>query len=319
MKDFPHPAVSEASAGLLHVFVMGCSRGGTTLTQRLVAERLGLYTLPETRFFASLIGNVEERMFPDTQRRLPGLKPLTSRLREQLGLSTGMEYRDAGMVPAPRRRKWSSNTRISAEFVAGLDALTREAGLAGWLEKTPIHVHYAKEIQKLLPEAWMVHVIRDPKDTVASLWDVATRYQDSWALTYDRIERAVDNWNAATAGSAGMVGQERQIFLPYAVLAQDPQAVMDLVVRQIGAVDHAGSQIHAPVGLTSGNEDWKSAAVSGEVRPATSKWSTALSDDEQRRVADLIAPLPHALIEAMAPFTALAASSDGAAAAAQSA
>ena len=52
----------------LRVFVMGCSRGGTTLSQRLIAEGLGLYTLPETRFFANMIGNLERRMFPTTQR-----------------------------------------------------------------------------------------------------------------------------------------------------------------------------------------------------------------------------------------------------------
>ena len=62
------------------VFVVGCARSGTTLAQRLISERLDLYSLPETRFFANLIGNVEPRMFPQTQQRRPAVRDIRSRL-----------------------------------------------------------------------------------------------------------------------------------------------------------------------------------------------------------------------------------------------
>src|SRR5690606_13530208 len=34
-----------------HIFVIGCSRSGTSLVQKKVAEHCGLWTLPETEFF----------------------------------------------------------------------------------------------------------------------------------------------------------------------------------------------------------------------------------------------------------------------------
>ena len=289
---------------LLRVFVVGCSRGGTTLTQRLIAERFSLLTLPETRFFVSLIGNTDERMFPTTCRpRGPGRR-LSSDLRIRMGLSTGQEWDNAGMVPAPRRRKWSPVATVARDFLSGMDQLAREAGSRGWLEKTPMHVHYAPEVMRHAPDAWMIHVIREAKDNIASIWDAAQKYDDPWRQVYDRLERAVDNWNAAIADSARMVGRPRQIFIPYAALSRDPDRVLDRIAEQIG-IDTSGpaSPPVAPVGLTSArDQSWKGAAVSGKVAPATSKWDSALTPEEQAHAAPLIAPLPAPLLAEMRKF-----------------
>ena len=292
---------------ILRVFVMGCPRGGTTLTQRLVAERLDLVTLPETRFFASLVGNLEPRMFPRTRRRPPGLKPVTSRLREALGIGTGLEWRQVEGLPTPPARRWRRFGPAADDFVARLDALAREAGAAGWLEKTPFHVLYAPLIARLVPGAWMIHVVRDAPETVASLWEMARRHADPWGAIYDRVERAADAWNASTAASARMAGRPRQLFLPYAALAARPEAILDLVAARIapaGSVLPSGTRAgaRAPLGLERGTEPWKAAAVAGEVAPARSKWLTALTDQERATASRLICPLPAALEAAMAPF-----------------
>lgn len=282
----------------LRVFVMGCSRGGTTVTQRLVAERLALHTLPETRFYASLIGNTEARMFPTTARRPPLLRGVTSRLREALGLSTGMEWRDV-TLDAPRRRKWSPVGHISADFVTAMDGAAKAAGKAGWLEKTPFHVHYARQIARLIPDPWMIHLLRDPQETVASIRDAAIRYPQSWGVTYASVERAVDNWNASVADATAMLGAPRQIFLPYEAVARAPEAVMDRVARLMG---HQGpaSPLDASALVTS-REGWK-ADVTGSVTPAASKWQTALTPPERQAATALIRPIPAALHHAMIPF-----------------
>ena len=287
---------------------MGCSRGGTTLTQRLVAERLDLYTLPETRFFASMVGNTEARMFPNTARPLPGLKRLTSRLREAMRRSTGMEFKDIEGLEMPAPRKWARFADVSLAFVARLDRTAAEKGRAGWLEKTPLNQLYAPEIQRYVPGAWMIHVIRDPQDTIASMWDMARQFPDTWGALHDRIERPVDYWNANIAGAARMVGQPRQIFVPYEALARAPEAIMDQIAEQLapGAPRPAPAQA-ADNQLTKSYEAWKAGAVSGEVKPAASKWMTALSAGERARAEPLIRPVPAVLRDAMAPFADLAA------------
>lgn len=289
----------------LHVFVVGCSRGGTTLTQRLVAERMGLFTLPETRFFGKLVGNLEQRRFPETQRRRPFLRHLTSNLRERMGLSTATPPLDIPGVAFLPGRKWTSIAARSAEFVATLDRLSREAGATGWLEKSPGHGLYAPIVNRVIPDAWMIHVIRDARDNIGSIWDAAAKYHDPWGMIYDRVERAVDQWNATVDAATCMVGHGRHIFVPYAAIAHAPEAVLDRIADRIGYRGTARGMT-APVGMRGEDEAWKTGAVSGQVAPADSKWDTALSDDEKRRAEALIRPIPPRLVEAMAEFAALA-------------
>lgn len=292
----------------IRVFVMGCSRGGTTLMQRLVAERLSLSTLPETRFFANMAGNVEQHMFPHTARRLSLRRQISSHLREALGRSTGMRLLDIAGMPPIEGLKWASFRSTTATFLAVMDDLTRTEGTAGWLEKTPFHVLYAPLIARLVPEAWMIHIQRDAKETVGSIRDAANRFHDPWAINYDRVERDVDNWNASTAASAAMVRRPRQIFVPYAALTRAPEAVLDRVAEMMGAAAQGRAQPRTPppAGLTSTRDhQWKAAAVSGAVAPSASKWGTALTPDEQARALALIVPVPAALLHEMAPFFAL--------------
>lgn len=306
--------MTAPGAAPLRVFVVGCSRGGTTLMQRLVAERLGLCTLPETRFFANMIGNVEPHMFPTTQRPIPLYRHASSRLREALGRSTGMRLLDIPGIPPIEGRRWAPFAEMTAQFVTRMDALAQAQGAAGWLEKTPFHVFYARTILRLVPGAWIIHILRDAEETIGSIRDAARRYNDPWAIIYDRVERDVDNWNASTAASAAMIGRPRQIFIPYAALTRAPESVMDRVAHLVG--DPAAARpVAQPAEMTSvRDQTWKRAAISGPVAPVESKWSTALTAGEQARARALIRPVPADLMREMAPFMALAGLTDSVAA-----
>ena len=264
------------------IFVMGCSRGGTTVVQRTLATALNLYTLPETRFFSNLLGNAEQRLFPTTARPRTPLRQMTSRMREKLGRSTGREHVHLEGLVLPPARKWARVQRRSADFVAALDQAARAGGHAGWLEKSPTHTHYAADILRLVPEAWMVHVIRDPRDTIASIWDAAQHYADPWGIIYDRIDRAVDKWNAATRCSAAMLGMPRQIFLPYQVFTADPQAAVADIARTMG-LPCQSTPGPRPVMATPA-EPWKAQALDAPVQPTASKWMSALTAAERRLV-----------------------------------
>src|SRR4029453_3312564 len=133
----------------LRVFVVGCARGGTTITQKGASERLILFSLPETRFFWHLIGNGERYMFPCTHQQMPWLRLQKSRIRQGLGLSTGREFSQVEGLTVPRARRWSSTRRVTREFVSMLDAAAVTAHCRGWLEKSPVHVLFANDISRL--------------------------------------------------------------------------------------------------------------------------------------------------------------------------
>lgn len=284
------------------VFVVGCARSGTTLAQRLIAERLGLYSLPETRFFANLIGNLEPRMFPQTQRRRPPVRDLRSRMREALGVSTGMEWQSTSSLPAPARKGRVGMALAAADFVNGMDQLAAENGCNGWLEKTPIHVHYVPQILRYVPGAWVIHIIRGPKQTVASIRDAAQRYPDPWAQIFDCVERAVDNWNASVQDSARAVGLPRQIFLSYEALTDAPERALRSVESRLGLHENQ-DETPAKFGLAEPREVWKSAAISGQVKQAKSKWSSALNAQEREMAEGMIHAIPRPLANELGAFS----------------
>jgi hypothetical protein len=63
-----------------------------------------------------------------------------------------------------------------------------------FLEKTPSHVMFVPEIHTLLPEARFIHVLRDARDTVASLLSASRSWGRSWAPR--RAAHAARTWVA---------------------------------------------------------------------------------------------------------------------------
>ena len=59
---------------MIRLFVVGCSRSGTTIVQRLLAGHKDLISFPETAFFQRLAGDSELRMFgPEQARKRTGI------------------------------------------------------------------------------------------------------------------------------------------------------------------------------------------------------------------------------------------------------
>ena len=72
-----------------------------------------------------------------------------------------------------------------------------------FLEKTPSHVLFIPEIHALLPRARFVHVLRDARDTVASLLSASRTWGRAWAPR--RAANAARTW--VTHVEAGRAAQ----------------------------------------------------------------------------------------------------------------
>ena len=304
MRDLVQECLRSDDRRPLRLFVGGASRGGTTLGQRLIADLLDLHTLPETQFFANTIGNLESRRFPTTARPMSTLRRSSSRVRQMLGRSTGAAPVNIDGHLSMEGRRWQPVRRVTREFVARLDR--DAAGRSGWVEKTPFHSLYAREIDRLVADATIVHVIRDPRETIGSIRDAARTYNDPWGAIYDRVERDVDAWNAAMRSSSRMVGRRRHIFVPFDAVCAAPEAAMGLIAESVGVQRALARGFRAGGAGTcltlDGAEPWKSQAKVGAVRAPVSKWSSALTPCEQRRAEAMIAPIPAALAAALDSF-----------------
>jgi len=154
------------------VFVVGCPRSGTTWVQRLLATHPSIRTGQESDLFDLYVG--------------PQLRTwrqeLTVDSSGRGGVGLGCYFTDA------------EYQRVLKEYLLRL-LVPMVGELAPgelFLEKTPSHILYVPEIHALLPEARFIHVLRDARDTVASLLSAARGWGRAWAPR--RAANAASTW-----------------------------------------------------------------------------------------------------------------------------
>jgi hypothetical protein len=144
-------------------FVVGMNRSGTTLLRMMLDAHPDLTIPPETHFVPDLIKAARE---PDATAddALAAMK--SAREWGDFGFSDDEMLGRLGALdaiePGPAVRTF-------------YEAYMEQQGKARWGEKTPTYVQKMKLIQRALPEARFVHVIRDGRDVALSVLDRTVR------------------------------------------------------------------------------------------------------------------------------------------------
>lgn len=139
-------------------FIVGSARSGTTLLRLILNAHRDVAVPPESRFVVELYDGQEEVEVDDFLRRLSAHKrfqtwdiPIAV-VRDEIGSAARVSYADA----------------IRSTFLAYAVA----NGKALWGDKTPRYVEKLDLLCKLLPEARVIHLIRDGRNVALSYADV---------------------------------------------------------------------------------------------------------------------------------------------------
>jgi hypothetical protein len=145
------------------VFIVGMNRSGTTLLRMMLDAHPQLTIPPETHFVPDLIKASRE---PDAtpEDALAAMK--SAREWGDFGFSD--EQILARLRALPKLRPGPAVRTFYEAYMA-------EQGKPRWGEKTPTYVQKMKLIQRALPEARFVHVIRDGRDVALSVLDRTVR------------------------------------------------------------------------------------------------------------------------------------------------
>lgn len=168
------------------VFVVGCPRSGTTWIQLLLARHPLVATAPETQIFAYYLDWFRkqwewEQEGPDGRRHGP-----------------------AGLSRLLSAAEFDELCRGPAEFV--LERIhRRNPGARVIVEKSPRHALRAAWIARLLPDARFLHLIRDPRDTAASLLAAGAGWA-SWAPR--NPTGAATLWRECVEGARQVAGDD---------------------------------------------------------------------------------------------------------------
>jgi hypothetical protein len=169
-----------------------------------------------------------------------------------------------------------------------MEAMARKQRVDRWADCTPEHLLYLKRIKQTIPDALIIHVLRDGRDVSLSLekqgWIRPFRWHDEGGLA---VAAMYWDWIVRRGRAQGPKLGADYLEVQYENLVQNPAAALE----QIGAfvaqpLDYARIQKVAIGSVTRPNTSFASDLKEQEFQPVA-RWKSGMSED-QRAVVDTL-------------------------------
>jgi len=244
------------------VFIVGSPRSGTTFLRHVLDRHPSLSVCGETRFFAEvykrrwLFGDLAN---PENRRRLVEQYLSTARMR-RLGLD----------LHEMKEKLLREATSYRALFTAILEYYAESHGKQRLGEKTPHHAFHAETLCQWYPGAAIIHMVRDPRDVVASLqrmpWapDSVVSNASMWLL-FDRAARRLESY-------AGY------LLVRYETLVTQPEQELTRICAHVGEDYSPGMLLATEPAPGSGSV--RRLAAGPLTRERLNKWQEQLTAEE---------------------------------------
>ena len=201
------------------IFVAGSARSGTTLLQSALGAHNRIAAPPELHFVSriSSLADYYGDLHDDGALARALHDTLDLVLLDQLQLDAATLLVEAKQAP----RTYAGLMSTVMGHVA------RRWGKTRWSDKTPWQPPVAA--WHLFPDAQVIHIVRDPRDMVASSVEAA------WIHEHPReLAVAWRRFNSAAARQGADAGPSRYHFIRYEDLVADPGAVLRVVCAFLG-------------------------------------------------------------------------------------
>ncbi len=272
------PKVTDVS-NRLRIFIVGCPRSGTTLLQGLIHTHPDTISFTESHFFDFGFKRPRNGPFYYIAQVAPSLVHTfleDNRVSPIIDEALLKSMPSLPGIPGLGLRNWGQY------FIRIFDEVAYSHGKHIWIEKTPEHVRRIELIERYLPGAVFIHIIRDGPDTVASL----VRASKAWNYPMD-IRMAVKRYNTNLTFSWRRLQKGKDQFVHYDQLTQDPvKAIRSLFRRLNLTYDPAWQESYRERvrPLIAPEEDWKASATGDISRRST--FTETFGDRERQLVMD---------------------------------
>jgi hypothetical protein len=174
-RPVPDASALSGSRSTSPVFVVGCPRSGTTYLYHILlsAGNFAIYRA-ESEVFHLLEPRFGNLSNPANKKSL-----LAEWFNSRLFTATGLDAKTLEKQIMQRCTTGGDFLRIVMEGMA------RDQGVKRWAECTPDHILYLPRIHSTLPDALVIHIIRDGRDVALSM------EKQGWPkqLPWDKKER----------------------------------------------------------------------------------------------------------------------------------
>lgn len=261
METTPTPmAMTQALPRCQPLFIVGYPRSGTTLLLHMLlgSGEFPVYPFTETHFYSHHF------------RRYGKLSNDARRSRFLAAVSEADWVKSTRMPITEIVRLWERRGATYGEFLrVVMDVMAASQGKSHWVEKTPWHILYLREIQRDFPEARFIHIVRDPRDTCLSVWKagwIGGRIADfaAFALSWQWYVRR---------GTAFMTdNRDIGITIRYEDLVTEPSAVLGSVNRLLGTSMELESIVRSQTGVLTRSNTSHAQSMKGISSAAVGRW-----------------------------------------------
>ena len=269
------------------IFVVGYARSGTTLLQSLLGAHPRIAAAPEVHYWLRIVELAD--YWGDLHDDTRAAEVVHELLNPPPGLLDDIGVDD----PAVLTSFLGSDRSYAALLDSLMTAIAQRQHKPRWSEKSP--QQRPSWIWSLMPNAQILHIVRDPRDVAAS--------ESSWwrgTPAWRSAEQCCEFTRAAINDADGQLA-DRYLRLRYEDLTAEPAAVMGTVCEFLGEVfppELTTVTRTATTAVPSAASPWQIEATQ-PIRPARSTWSTELGWRSRALVAavtvDLVRQLDYPL------------------------
>ena len=152
------------------IFIVGIARSGTTLLQSILGSHPDVRVFPESHIFDRTL-----HKHPLARRIIGVYRGRDEVVREFLDQVSAEDLHLRYDQTRWSLRSWT------AHVFSRLDAVSARSGHRIWVEKTPLHLHYAAMLTDFFPEVKVIHIVRKPLANIGALLEVSRRYPETFA------------------------------------------------------------------------------------------------------------------------------------------
>ena len=263
------------------VFVLGCPRSGTTLLYHMLLS---------SGNFA--VYRAESQVFNLLEPRFGGLSHAANRRRllaawrdTELFRRTGLDWNEVNEEVMAKCRNGGDFLRIIMQSMA------QQQGVERWADCTPEHLLYLHRIKRTIPEALVIHIIRDGRDVALSL------EKQAWIkpFVWDRrktleVAALYWDWIVRKGRKDGRSLGFDYIEVRYEDLVRDPRGVLPTLGEFVGQeLDYDKIEQVGIGSVSKPNSSFLKEMKEGEFNPVE-RWKTGLTDAQLQRLEILLGP-----------------------------